>query len=89
MMSESFDAVSVPVRFLYVNTMCVPGPRSKQLNAFGGHFDHEFVGQVASSEARIVVYSEDVHEVVLNGKLIIARKKRVNRLKTVYPSIFA
>jgi len=46
--------------------MCVPGPGSKQLNAFSGHFNHELVGQVASSETRIVVYSEDVHVVGLN-----------------------
>jgi hypothetical protein len=66
MMSESFDAIITPVNFLSVETVSVKGPRCKQLNAFCGHFNYEFVGQVASCDARVVVNSEDVHEVVLN-----------------------
>lgn len=61
MVSESFGAVVGPVGFLDVDAMDVKCPRSQQLNAFRRHFDDKFVGQVASSELRVVVYSEDVH----------------------------
>ena len=66
MMSESFDAISTPVKFPNAAAVSVKSPGCKQLNAFCRHFHYEFVWQVASGGARVVVNGEDVHEVVLN-----------------------
>jgi hypothetical protein len=61
MMGKSFGAISGPVGLLDVDPMRVESPRSEQLNALRRHLDYEFIRQVACCEARVVVYSEDVH----------------------------
>ena len=60
-MGKSFDAVIGPVWFLDVGAMHVESPRSQQLKRLCRHFHDEFVRQIASSETRVVVYSENVH----------------------------
>lgn len=59
--SIPFGAIVSPVGLLDVGAMSIESPRSQQLNALRRHLYNEFVGQVASGEARIVVYSENVH----------------------------
>lgn len=61
MMSKSFGAIIGPVWFLNVDAMNIECPRGEQLNALRRHFYDKFVGQVAGSETRVVVYSENVH----------------------------
>jgi hypothetical protein len=61
MVGKSLDAIIGPVGLLDVDPMRVESPRSEQLNALRRHLDYEFVGQVACCEARVVVYSENVH----------------------------
>ena len=60
-MSKAFGPIAGSVGFPDVGAVSVESPRSEQLQALGNHFDNELIWQVASSDARVVVYSENVH----------------------------